>query len=61
MLIPNPDINPTRDGSREAGWPVAGAVVVLMAALVYLTNGRSGHAPPRGHVQHAGIPFSEMN
>jgi hypothetical protein len=59
MLIPNPDIDPARDGIREAGWPVAGAVVVLMAALVYLTNGRGSHPPSRGHVQHAAVFHSQ--
>jgi hypothetical protein len=34
---------------------MAGAVVVLMASLVYFTNGRSG---PQGHEQHAAVHFT---
>jgi hypothetical protein len=36
---------------------VAAAVVVLMAGLVYLTNGRGSHPPPHGHAQHAAVHF----
>jgi hypothetical protein len=36
---------------------MAGAVVALMASLVYFTNGRSVHATPHGHEQHAAVHF----
>ncbi|EAQ37019.1 hypothetical protein NB311A_07713 [Nitrobacter sp. Nb-311A] len=40
---------------------MAGAVVVLMASLVYFTNGRSSHAMPHGHQQHAAVHFQLHN
>lgn len=57
MLIPNDNNYPKRPNNYPAGWAMAGAVVVLMASLVYLTNGRSGHAMPQGHEQHAAVHF----
>jgi hypothetical protein len=57
MLISNEDIFPKRPNDNPTGWIMAGAVVVLMASLVYLTNGRSGHAMPQGHEQHAAVHF----
>ena len=57
MLVWNPrNFTKTPDNNR-AGWAMAGAVVVLMASLVYFTNGRSGHATPHGHEQHAAVHF----
>ena len=58
MLIPNDTrYFPTRPNNNSTGWAMAGAVVVLMASLVYFTNGRSGHAIPHGHEQHAAVHF----
>ncbi len=55
MLIPN-DKNCAKR-PNPSGWAMAGAVVMLMASLVYFTNGRSSHAMPPGHVQHAAVHF----
>jgi hypothetical protein len=41
--------------SNPSGWAMAGAVVVLMASLVYFTNGRS---VPQGYEQHAAVHFT---
>jgi hypothetical protein len=57
MPITNDNSFPKRLNNSPAGWAMASAVVVLMASLVYLTNGRSGHATPHGHEQHAAVHF----
>ena len=57
MLVWNPrNFTKTPDNNR-AGWAMAGAVVVVMAGLVFLTNGRSSHTAPHGHEQHAAVHF----
>lgn len=56
MLVPN-NGHWGRSNSSPGGWAMVGAVVVLMASLVYFTNGRSGHAIPQGHEQHAAVHF----
>lgn len=57
MLITNDNNFPKRLNNSPAGWAMAYAVVVLMASLVYLTNGRSGHAMPQWQEQHAAVHF----
>lgn len=54
MLVPTDRNLPS---NNPAGWAMACAVVVLMASLVYFTNGRSGHVMPQGHQQHATVHF----
>jgi hypothetical protein len=56
MLVPN-NGNWGRSNSSPGGWALAGAVVVLMASLVFLTNGRSGQAMRHGHMRHASVHF----
>lgn len=55
MLVPNDNNFPKRPNGGPAGWAIAGTVVVLMASLVYFTNGRSSHAMP--HEQRAAVHF----
>ena len=57
MLIPNDNNFPKRPNNQPAGWAMGGAVVVMMAGLVYFTNGRSSHTVPHGHEQHAAVHF----
>lgn len=55
MQVWNPGNFTKAPDNNRAGWAMAGAVVALMASLVYFTNGRSGHAAP--HEQHAAVHF----
>jgi hypothetical protein len=56
MLVPN-NGHWGRSNNSPGGWAMVGAVVVMMASLVYFTNGRSGHAMPHSHQRHAAVHF----
>lgn len=40
-----------------AGWAIAGSVVLLMAGLLFFSNGRSTHAKWDGNAPHAETAF----
>jgi hypothetical protein len=54
MLVPYDNYLPSKSATGLAGgWTMAAAVVLLMAGLVYFSNGRSTHAKSYQYAAHS--------
>ncbi|WP_347265217.1 hypothetical protein [Nitrobacter sp.] len=52
-FVPHDNSLPKARNNNPAGWAIACSVIMLMASLVYVTNGRGPHDMP--HEQQAAV------